>query len=250
MSTMPPISSFGSAPVMTLSSPAARTPSIQSRKSRLAILRPRRSLLQRRLSFGSVWLKSDRLRKAAVRADLPLELFVERRARHGREQSGANNRPAAALLFEQRDPTMPKQSLQRSGEKLAESAEEIKLSTYGVEDSAERTTQLAADRTVSAAERTYAAWVRTGLLAMASGIGAKALLTDLLPHWLVMTSGSAFVLFSVFCFAAGVWRHLYPGLPPPMPDAARIHPVILVLVNVILGMVSIAALISIWLDPS
>jgi hypothetical protein len=23
-----------------------------------------------------------------------------------------------------------------------------------------------------------------------------------------MTSGSAFVLFSVFCFAAGVWRHL------------------------------------------
>src|SRR5262249_50539970 len=57
---------------------------------------------------------------------------------------GANIRPAAALLFEQRDPTMPKQSLQRSGEKLAESAEEIKLSTYGVEDSAERTTQLAA----------------------------------------------------------------------------------------------------------
>src|SRR5215831_15593193 len=54
MSTMPPISSFGSAPVMTLSSPAARTPSIQSRKSRLAISRPRRSLLQRRLRFGSV----------------------------------------------------------------------------------------------------------------------------------------------------------------------------------------------------
>lgn len=43
---------------------------------------------------------------------------------------------------------MPKQSLQRSGEKLAESAEKIKHSTYGVENSAERTTQLAADRTV------------------------------------------------------------------------------------------------------
>src|SRR5262249_52031668 len=95
---------------------------------------------------------------------------------------GANIRPAAALLFEQRDPTMSKQSLQRSGEKLAESAEEIKLSTYGVEDSAERTTQLAADRTVFAAERTYAAWVRTGLLAMASGIGAKALLSGLIPN--------------------------------------------------------------------
>src|SRR5215510_13441258 len=78
-----------------------------------------------------------------------------------REQSGANNRPAAALLFGQRDPTMAKQSLQRSGEKLAESAEEIKLSTYGVEDSAERTTQLAADRTVFAAERTYVFWGRS-----------------------------------------------------------------------------------------
>jgi putative membrane protein len=50
----------------------------------------------------------------------------------------------------------------------------LRDSTYRVEDSAERTTQLAADRTVFAAEHTYAAWVRTGLLAMASGIGAKA----------------------------------------------------------------------------
>lgn len=101
---------------------------------------------------------------------------------------------------------MPKQSLQRSGEKLAESAEEIKLSTYGVEDSAERTTQLAADRTVFAAERTYAAWVRTGLLAMASGIGAKALLSGLIPEWLIVVTGSVLVLFSAFCLGAAVWR--------------------------------------------
>ena len=122
-------------------------------------------------------------------------------------------------------------------------------STARVEDSADRRTELAADHTVFAAERTYAAWVRTGLVAMASGIGAKALLIDLLPHWLVMTSGSVFVLFSVFCFGAVVWRHLYPGPPPPVPDAARIPPAILVLVNSILGIVSIAALIGIWLDP-
>jgi hypothetical protein len=51
MSTMPPISSFGSAPVMILSSPAARTPSIQSRKSRLAIPHPRRRSLER----GCTW---------------------------------------------------------------------------------------------------------------------------------------------------------------------------------------------------
>jgi len=147
-------------------------------------------------------------------------------------------------------PVKTSNKLKESAAHIQDSAAHMERSTVRVEDSADRRTELAADRTVFAAERTYAAWVRTGLVAMASGIGAKALLTDLLPHWLVMTSGSAFVLFSVFCFAAGVWRHLYPGLPPPMPDAARIHPVILVLVNVILGMVSIAALIGIWLDPS
>src|SRR6516225_9041068 len=40
MSTIPPISSFASAPVMILSSPAALMPSIQSRTSLLAIARP------------------------------------------------------------------------------------------------------------------------------------------------------------------------------------------------------------------
>jgi Domain of unknown function (DUF202) len=84
-----------------------------------------------------------------------------------------NNRPAAALFSHRQVPIVAKQSLQRSGGKLAERAEKIKHSTYGVEDSAERTTQLAADRTVFAAERTYAAWVRTGLLPLASGIGAR-----------------------------------------------------------------------------
>ena len=32
-----------------------------------------------------------------------------------------------------------------------------------------------------AAERTYAAWLRTGLFALASGIGARALLTGVVP---------------------------------------------------------------------
>ena len=106
---------------------------------------------------------------------------------------------------------MPKQTLERSGEKLAESAEKIKRSTHGVEDSAARTTELAADRTVFAAERTYAAWVRTGLMALASGIGAKALLSGVIPHWLIIATGTVLVLFSAFCFGAAVWRHLEPS---------------------------------------
>src|SRR3954464_3688577 len=85
------------------------------------------------------------------------------------------------------------------------------------QDGPDRRTTLAADRTVFAAERTYAAWVRTGLLALASGIGAKKLLTGLIPAWLVIVTGTVLVLFSAFCFGAGVWRDLNPGAPPPRP---------------------------------
>jgi putative membrane protein len=54
------------------------------------------------------------------------------------------------------------------------------------------------------------------------------------------------VLFSVFCFAAAVWRQLYPGPPPPRPDAKRLHPALLFLVNGFLALVSVACLIGIW----
>lgn len=146
-----------------------------------------------------------------------------------------------------------KPKIVETGEKLKDSAVRVKdsaahleRSTARVEDSADRRTELAADRTVFAAERTYAAWVRTGLVAMASGIGAKALLTGVLPEWLITAAGSVFVLFSIFCFSAGIWRHLYPGPPPPVPDAARIHPALLMFANCVLTMISIAALVGIW----
>jgi inner membrane protein YidH len=88
--------------------------------------------------------------------------------------------------------------------------------------SADRYTQLAADRTVLAGERTCAAWVRTGLAALASGVGAKKLLDRVAPEWGIMTVASVLILFSVFAFGAGVWRETYPGAPPPRPDARRI----------------------------
>src|SRR5437763_9789992 len=136
---------------------------------------------------------------------------------------------------------------ERSGEKLAESAEKIKRSTHGVEDSAARTTELAADRTVFAAERTYAAWVRTGLMALASGIGAKALLSGVIPQWLIIATVTVLVLFSAFCFGAAVWRHLEPGVPPPRVDVSRIPAWVLVAVNGFLALVALAALVGIWL---
>jgi putative membrane protein len=104
--------------------------------------------------------------------------------------------------------------------------------------------KLAADRTVFAAERTCAAWVRTGLLALASGIGAKALLSEVIPEWLIIATGSILVLFSAFCFGAAVWRHLEPGVPPPRVDVSRIPSWILVAVNGFLALVAVAALVG------
>jgi len=129
---------------------------------------------------------------------------------------------------------------------IADSAKELEKSSAQVESSADQTTRLAADRTILAAERTYASWVRTGLFSLASGIGAHALLTGVLPKWLVQADASMLVLFSVFCFGAAIWRHLNPGPPPPVPNVRRIPGVLLILVNAFLALVSVAALIGIW----
>jgi putative membrane protein len=136
--------------------------------------------------------------------------------------------------------------VEKSVERLKDSAAHMERSSERMQSDADRRTELAADRTVFAAERTYAAWVRTGLVALASGIGAKPLLAPVVPSWLVDATGTVLVLFSAFCFAAAVWRHLYPGPPPPVPDARRLHPAILMLVNGFLVLVALAALVGIW----
>ena len=105
---------------------------------------------------------------------------------------------------------------------------------------------LAADRTIYAAERTYAAWVRTALAALASGVGSKALLTGILPALGVKLAGSVLILFSTFCFCAAVWRQMFPAVPPPLPDTRRIPSWFLYGVNMVLAVVSLAALASIW----
>jgi putative membrane protein len=138
------------------------------------------------------------------------------------------------------------EKLKNTAVKMERGTERMARDTARIESSADRRTELAADRTLFAAERTYAAWVRTGLVAMASGVGAKPALSGLLPNWLIGLTGTVLVLFSVFCFAAAVWRHLYPGPPPPVPDAKRLHPAWLVMLNGFLALVSIACLIGIW----
>lgn len=130
--------------------------------------------------------------------------------------------------------------------KLVESASKLKESAVQQTDSADRRTVLAADRTILAAERTYAAWVRTGLASLAAGVGAKALLEEVVEPWLGSATASVLILFSAFCFVAGVWRDLDAGAPPPRPDIRRLSPWLLVSINGFLVLVALAALVGIW----
>jgi putative membrane protein len=137
------------------------------------------------------------------------------------------------------------QAVKQHSREVAETAQHLERSSARVESSADLTTRLAADRTLLAAERTYAAWVRTGLFALASGVGARALLTGLLPDWLVRADATALVLFSVFCFAAAIWRELQPGAPPPAPSVQQLPRALLITINGFLALVSLAALVGI-----
>lgn len=138
------------------------------------------------------------------------------------------------------------QQATRAQTRLAASAERLTQSADVQADSADRRTVLAADRTVLAAERTYAAWVRTGLAALASGIGARALLEAVLDARLILATGSLLIVFSAFCFIAAVWREMWPGAPPPVPDTRKIPPAILIAINGFLVLVSLATLVGLW----
>jgi len=137
----------------------------------------------------------------------------------------------------------------RQSQNVADSAAKTTHAAARIETSADLSTRLAADRNVLAAERTYAAWVRTGLFALASGVGSRALLAGVLPEWLVLADASMLIAFSIFCFGAAIWRHLDAGPLVQMPKLARIPGPVLVTVNAFLALVSLAALIGIWFGP-
>ncbi|TPG07494.1 YidH family protein [Sphingomonas oligophenolica] len=143
--------------------------------------------------------------------------------------------------------SLPNDQAQRATAKIAESAGVLQDSAVQQVDSADRRTELAADRTVLAAERTYAAWVRTGFAALASGVGAKTLLAGMVRPWLGAVAGTLLVLFSVFCFGAGVWREMTPHIVSPVPTTRRMPPPLLIAMNGFLMLVSLVALVGIWM---
>lgn len=130
-------------------------------------------------------------------------------------------------------------------DKLRTSARSLKQSAAALTDESDRRTSLAADRTLLAAERTYAAWVRTGLTALASGVGARAVLEGALPLWLVRLTASVLILFAAFCLCAAIWREFY-SLPPGNTRLTMMPRWVIIPVNLFLVLVTLAALVGNW----
>lgn len=105
---------------------------------------------------------------------------------------------------------------------------------------------LAADRTLMSLERTYAAWVRTGLAALASGVAARTVLGTAAPPLISDLLGSVLILFSAFCFVAGVWRDLGGAGAASAHDIARVPPLALLCANGAMVLLSLLALVGLW----
>ena len=137
-----------------------------------------------------------------------------------------------------------KTELRKESHEIKRSARAVEQSSAALADSSDRRTVLSGDRTLLAAERTYAAWVRTALAALAAGIGARALVKDILPQWVGKVTGTVLILFAGFCLVAAVWRELQ-GVPVH-PDIKAIPKALLVPMNFLLLLVALAALVGIW----
>jgi putative membrane protein len=142
-------------------------------------------------------------------------------------------------------PTEERTQLQSQSRDIKRSARAVERGTEHLTDSADRRTTLANDRTLLAVERTYAAWVRTALAALAAGIGARALVKDILPQWVGKVTGSVLIIFAGFCLVAAVWRELQ-GIVPTDADVRPLPHALLVPMNFVLLLVALAALVGIW----
>jgi putative membrane protein len=144
------------------------------------------------------------------------------------------------------DHSEAKGELHEQAAQIRRSASAVEKSTGALSDSSDRRTTLAADRTLFAAERTYAAWVRTALAALASGVGARALMKGVLPALVGEFAGTVLVLFAGFCLIAAVWRDLQRTGEHTHPNVRPLPKALLVPINGFLLLVVIAALVGIW----
>jgi putative membrane protein len=148
--------------------------------------------------------------------------------------------------MEMPDRTEAARELSEQASQLHRSARHVEQSMGQFADSADRRTQLAGDRTLLAAERTYAAWMRTALAALASGVGATAVVRKVLPNWVGQVTGTILVIFAGFCIVAAMWRELHGITRVSHPDLRPIPKGLLVPVNLFLLVVALVTLVGIW----
>jgi putative membrane protein len=141
------------------------------------------------------------------------------------------------------EPPPPNPEDRRAAGALVRTAKSVQHTAATLDAEADRRTALSVDRTVLAAERTYAAWVRTALAALASGIGARALLEDVIPIWLAKTTGGILILFAAFCLCAAVWREF--AIPKSRARVTPLPRVLLLPITFFLLVVTLAALVGV-----
>ena len=81
---------------------------------------------------------------------------------------------------------------------------------------------------------------------LAAGIGARALVKDVLPQWIGKLTGTVLIIFAAFCLIAAVWREIRGTPRSPEPDIRMIPAALLVPMNILLLIVVVAALVGIW----
>ncbi|MEG3086909.1 DUF202 domain-containing protein [Sphingomonas sp. PB4P5] len=106
---------------------------------------------------------------------------------------------------------------------------------------------MAANRTMLAIERTYAAWVRTGLAALASGVATCEFVDEAVPASIADAMASLLIVFSAFCFIAAVWRELGGFGGTAWTDLRGVAPAVLIAANSVMLLISVTALVGIWI---
>ena len=89
--------------------------------------------------------------------------------------------------------------------------------------------------------------MRTGLAALATGVGARAVLAEVLPLLLARLTASVLILFAAFCLVAAIWREFYT-LPRDRVGLGVVPRWLLIPVNLFLMLVALAAMIGVWMS--
>jgi len=100
---------------------------------------------------------------------------------------------------------------------------------------------------VLANERTYAAWTRTGLTALVTGLGVAKFLHGVLPERFIPIIAMVLFFCSASFFILAAWRYTHVGVRMKTTKVAGASTIILIILASLLGLVSIAAAVGIWL---